>query len=176
MRERPPAAGGRRSPRCLLAAACGRLALRGGGLRRRFHRDPLRSFTRYCYALAWEESNDRCYVSSLAPLMAGASGRVATPIPLGARFKLPRFRAWKRPPRRTFHQGSTHLISSIHQARALGCQTCAWPSRDSRRLPRGLGHSDGQRVAPPEGEMPKINGPFWVVLVFVYSKGAVVRT
>ena len=31
-------------------------------------------------------------------------------------------------------------------------------------------------VAPPEGEMPKIKGPFWVVLVFVYSKGAVVRT
>ena len=24
--------------------------------------------------------------------------------------------------------------------------------------------------------MPKIDGPFWVVLVFVYSKGAVVRT
>ena len=33
-----------------------------------------------------------------------------------------------------------------------------------------------QGVAPPEGEMPKIKGPFWVVLVFVYSKGAVVRT
>ena len=31
-------------------------------------------------------------------------------------------------------------------------------------------------LAPPEGEMPKIKGPFWVVLVFVYSKGAVVRT
>ena len=31
-------------------------------------------------------------------------------------------------------------------------------------------------IAPPEGEMPKIKGPFWVVLVFVYSKGAVVRT
>ena len=30
-------------------------------------------------------------------------------------------------------------------------------------------------VAPPEDEMPKIKGPFWVVLVFVYSKGAVVR-
>ena len=31
-------------------------------------------------------------------------------------------------------------------------------------------------IAPPEAEMPKIKGPFWVVLVFVYSKGAVVRT
>ena len=31
-------------------------------------------------------------------------------------------------------------------------------------------------VAPPESEMPKIKGPFWVVLVFVYSKGAIVRT
>ena len=32
------------------------------------------------------------------------------------------------------------------------------------------------KVAPPEGEMPKIEGQFWVLLVFVYSKGAVVRT
>ena len=31
-------------------------------------------------------------------------------------------------------------------------------------------------IAPPEGEMPEIKGPFWVVLAFVYSKGAVVRT
>ena len=77
---------------------------------------------------------------------AAASQRPSPWRQLGARFKLPRFRAWKRPPRRTFHQGSTHLLSSIHQARALGCQTCAWPSRDSRRLLRGLGHSDGQRV------------------------------
>ena len=97
-----------------------------------------------------EESNDRCYVSLLTLLMATASGRVATPISLGARFKLPRFRAWKRPPRRTFHQGSTHLISSIHQARALGYQTCAWSSRDSKRLLRGLGHSDGQSESVTE--------------------------
>jgi hypothetical protein len=34
----------------------------------------------------------------------------------------------------------------------------------------------GEEVAPPEDEMPKIKGLLWVVLVFVYSKGAVVRT
>ena len=52
----------------------------------------------------------------------------------------------RRPAAVRVHQGSTHLLSSIHQARSLGCQTCAWPSRDSRRLLRGLGHSNGQRA------------------------------
>jgi len=52
----------------------------------------------------------------------------------------------RRPAAVRIHQGSTHPLSSIHQARALGCQTCAWPSRDSGRLLRGLGHSDGQRA------------------------------
>ena len=43
-------------------------------------------------------------------------------------------------------------------------------------LKEGIYNCLGLGVAPPEGEMPKIEGPFWVVLVFVYSKGAVVRT
>ena len=38
------------------------------------------------------------------------------------------------------------------------------------------GWARGRTLAPPEGEMPKMKGPFWVVLVFEYSKGAVVRT
>jgi hypothetical protein len=70
--ERPPAAGGRQRrrlrppfatlplatlpPATLLFAtlrACGGLRPPcGGGLRRRFHRDPLKTVTRYCYALA----------------------------------------------------------------------------------------------------------------------------
>ena len=51
----------------------------------------------------------------------------------------------QRPATVRIHQGSAHLLSPIHQA-ALGCQTCAWLCRESRRLLRGLGHSDGQKA------------------------------
>ena len=51
------------------------------------------------------------------------------------------------------------------------------PSGEKKKQPKNNCPAvSGSKVAPPEGEMPKIEGPFWVVLVFVYSKGAVVRT
>jgi len=91
-RLRPPAAAcgggcGRRSPRCLLAAACGRLTHRGGGLRRRpaappcggglrplcggglrrcFHRDSLKTFTRIrpcCSPAVARATHHACFLS-----------------------------------------------------------------------------------------------------------------
>ena len=56
------------------------------------------------------------------------------------------------------------------------------PSKDigTKLRVSGFGHVKDEKIldpiAPPEDEMPKIKGPFWVVLVLVYPKGAVVTT
>ena len=54
------------------------------------------------------------------------------------------------------------------------CGARCFASRAQGPIRAEPGHGHGT-LAPTEGEMPKTKGPFWVVLVFVYSKGVVVR-
>jgi hypothetical protein len=58
--------------------------------------------------------------------------------------------------------GSEHAIAFVK------CSGRVVAPKESRYT-----HPPGQAMGP---EQPKIKGPFWVVLVFVYSKGAVIRT